>query len=87
MKKFLSFIIAIFMATPSFAQLPLNGDTIFDSWNMIIVNASTGQNMYECTSNESSRTISTVGWQQGVYVIIACSGEESVSSKFMVGHR
>jgi len=37
MKKFLSFIIAIFMATPSFAQLPLNGDTIFIQLNSDII--------------------------------------------------
>ena len=87
MKKFLSFIIAIFMATPSFAQLPLNGDTIFDSWNMIIVNASTGRIMYDCTSYETSRTISTVGWPQGIYVVKAWTDDASVNGKFMIENR
>lgn len=55
-----------------------------DAWNLSIVNAITGRQVYSCRVNGESQRLSTTSWAKGLYVVRAQFDGQSLSQKIVI---
>lgn len=55
-----------------------------DAWNLSIVNAITGRQVYSCRVNGEAQRLSTTSWAKGLYVVRAQFDGQSLSQKIVI---
>ncbi len=54
------------------------------NWTIDIYNATTGKKVFNQKTSDVSLSVSTLGWQSGIYIVHAVNGDEKLSGKIIV---